>query len=50
MISGRFGVVVSQKTAAQAAPVLGAISGAVINLAFTNTSRLSRTDISSCGG
>ena len=35
MISGRFGVVVSQKTAAQAAPVLGAISGAVINLAFT---------------
>lgn len=35
IVSGRFGVVVSQKTAAQAAPVLGAISGAVINLAFT---------------
>ena len=32
---GAFGVVVSQKTAAQAAPVIGAISGAVINLAFT---------------
>ena len=35
MISARFGVVVSQKTAAQAAPVIGAISGAVVNLAFT---------------
>ncbi|QGM44863.1 EcsC family protein [Methylocystis heyeri] len=34
-IAGRFGVVVSQKTAAQAAPIIGAISGAVINVAFT---------------
>ena len=35
MIASRFGVVVSQKTAAQAAPVIGALTGAVINLAFT---------------
>ncbi|MGA8169489.1 MAG: EcsC family protein [Methylocystis sp.] len=35
VLSGRFGLVVSQKAAAQAAPVIGAISGAVINLAFT---------------
>ncbi len=34
-LSSRFGVVVSQKAAAQAAPVLGALSGAAINLAFT---------------
>jgi EcsC protein family len=34
-IASRFGVVVSQKTAAQAAPLLGAISGAAINVAFT---------------
>ena len=34
-ISSRFGVVVSQKTAAQAAPLVGAVSGALINLAFT---------------
>jgi hypothetical protein len=34
-LSARFGVVVSQKVAAQAAPVLGAISGAAINHAFT---------------
>lgn len=34
-LSARFGVVVSQKAAAQAAPVLGALSGAAINLAFT---------------
>jgi hypothetical protein len=34
-IAGRFGVVVSQKTAAQAAPLIGAISGAAINVAFT---------------
>jgi hypothetical protein len=34
-ISSRFGVVVSQKAAAQAAPVVGAVSGALINLAFT---------------
>lgn len=33
-ISSRFGVVVSQKTAAQAAPLFGAIGGAAINLAF----------------
>ncbi|HXY59864.1 MAG TPA: EcsC family protein [Methylocystis sp.] len=34
-ISSRFGVVVSQKTAAQAAPLIGAASGALVNLAFT---------------
>ena len=34
-IGARFGVVVSQKTAAQAVPVIGAISGAAINVAFT---------------
>lgn len=34
-LSSRFGVVVSQKAAAQAAPLLGALSGAAINLAFT---------------
>jgi hypothetical protein len=34
-LSSRFGLVVSQKTAAQAVPLLGALSGAAINLAFT---------------
>jgi hypothetical protein len=34
-IGARFGMVVSQKTAAQAIPVIGAISGAAINVAFT---------------
>lgn len=34
-IAGRFGVVVSQKTAVQAVPFIGAISGAAINVAFT---------------
>jgi hypothetical protein len=34
-LSARFGVVVSQKAAAQAVPLLGAISGAAINVAFT---------------
>jgi len=34
-VSSRFGVVVSQKAAAQAAPIVGAISGALVNLAFT---------------
>ncbi|MEK4034789.1 EcsC family protein [Methylocystis sp. IM3] len=34
-LSSRFGMVVSQKAAAQAAPVVGALSGAAINLAFT---------------
>jgi EcsC protein family len=33
-IASRFGVVVSQKVAAQAVPVLGAISGAVVNSVF----------------
>jgi hypothetical protein len=33
-IAGRFGLVVSQKIAAQAIPVLGAVGGAVVNLAF----------------
>jgi hypothetical protein len=35
-LSPRFGVVVSQKAAAQAAPVIGALSGAAINMAFTD--------------
>nr|WP_210266791.1 EcsC family protein [Methylocystis silviterrae] len=34
-IGARFGMVVSQKTAAQAVPIIGAISGAAINVAFT---------------
>lgn len=34
-IAARFGVAVSQKAAAQAVPVIGAVSGAAINLAFT---------------
>ncbi|WP_442753967.1 EcsC family protein [Methylocystis sp. JAN1] len=34
-LSTRFGVVVSQKIAAQAVPLIGAVSGAAINLAFT---------------
>jgi len=35
-ISGRFGVVVSEKAAAQAVPMLGAIGGAAINLLFVD--------------
>jgi hypothetical protein len=35
-IGGRFGVVVSQKVAAQAVPVLGAVGGAAINMAFVD--------------
>lgn len=34
-ISTRFGVVVSQKAAAQAVPLIGAMGGAAINVAFT---------------
>jgi EcsC protein family len=34
-IAARFGVVVSEKLAAQAVPVLGAMGGAVVNAAFT---------------
>ncbi|MGJ0393747.1 MAG: EcsC family protein [Methylocystis sp.] len=34
-LSTRFGVVVSQKLAVQAVPIIGAVSGAAINLAFT---------------
>src|SRR5437016_883143 len=34
-VAARFGVVVSQKLAAQAIPVLGAVGGAAVNLAFT---------------
>ena len=33
-IGSRFGVVVSQKVAAQAVPVLGALGGAAVNAAF----------------
>jgi len=35
-IGSRFGVVVSQKVAAQAVPVIGAIGGAAVNAAFVN--------------
>ena len=41
-IWARFGMVVSQKTAAQAVPIIGAISGAAINVAFTEHFRKSR--------
>ena len=34
-LSSRFGLVVSQKAAAQAAPIFGAVGGALVNLAFT---------------
>jgi hypothetical protein len=34
-IAARFGIVVSQKLAAQAIPVIGAFGGAAVNLAFT---------------
>lgn len=34
-ISARFGVVVSQKMAAQAVPLVGAVGGAALNIAFT---------------
>ena len=34
-IAARFGVVVSQKVAAQAVPIIGAVGGAAVNLAFT---------------
>ena len=33
-VAARFGVVVSQKVAAQALPVVGAIGGAAVNYAF----------------
>ena len=33
-IAARFGVIVSEKVAAQAAPMLGAIGGAAVNAAF----------------
>ena len=35
-IASRFGVVVSEKVAAQAVPVIGALGGASINLMFMN--------------
>ena len=35
-IAARFGVVVSEKVAAQAVPVIGAIGGAAVNLAFAD--------------
>ncbi len=35
-IAGRFGVVVSQKLAAQAVPLIGAVGGAAVNVAFTD--------------
>ena len=33
-IASRFGIVVSQKVAAQAVPILGAMGGAAVNVAF----------------
>ena len=36
-IAARFNVVVSEKVAAQAVPVVGAASGAAINLLFVNS-------------
>jgi uncharacterized protein (DUF697 family) len=35
-IGSRFGMVVSQKVAAQAVPILGAIGGAAVNAAFVD--------------
>lgn len=35
-IASRFGVVVSQKLAAQAVPLIGAVGGAAVNIAFTD--------------
>ncbi len=35
-IAARFGIVVSQKVAAQAVPILGALGGATVNTAFMN--------------
>jgi hypothetical protein len=35
-IASRFGVVVTQKLAAQAVPVIGALGGAAVNYAFIN--------------
>ena len=35
-IASRFGVVVTQKLAAQAVPVIGALGGAAVNYAFTD--------------
>ena len=35
-IAARFGIVVSQKVAAQAVPILGAVGGAAVNTAFMN--------------
>jgi len=35
-IASRFGVVVSEKAAAEAVPILGAAGGATINLLFIN--------------
>ncbi|AWN38021.1 EcsC family protein [Methylobacterium radiodurans] len=35
-IAARFGIVVSQKVAAQAVPILGAVGGATVNTAFMN--------------
>jgi hypothetical protein len=33
-VAGRFGVVVSEKAAAQAVPIIGAVGGAAVNLVF----------------
>jgi hypothetical protein len=35
-VAARFGIVVSQKVAAQAVPILGAVGGAAVNAAFMN--------------
>jgi hypothetical protein len=49
-VAARFGVVVSQKVAAQALPIVGALGGAAVNYAFWNISRRSGVDTSRCGG
>ena len=35
-VASRFGVVITEKMAAQAAPVLGAVAGATLNTLFTS--------------
>ncbi len=35
-IAARFGIVVSEKVAAQAVPILGAVGGAAVNTVFMN--------------
>jgi hypothetical protein len=48
-VAARFGVVVTQKVAAQALPVSGALGGAAVNYAFS-ISKKWRAGTSPCGG